>query len=222
MSLVKEPLIELYLYDKTDDFNKYRKYRDGQFVCEVMEMKKEVWRMKFGLFDHPRYFLHKKYGWNFPDRKVKDLSEKYQLLNAVYFIHAVADTDGDLAMMSLDYLLNYDMKSIPSYEIRKVFIAVREQEITKNDMKEIISRMVAGEKFDVIIKEDKWKKLDDITPIVRRVFDANLETIRESKDRKKIKNWLVGQVMKETKGACDPVLANVLINNFEQELDNSS
>jgi aspartyl-tRNA(Asn)/glutamyl-tRNA(Gln) amidotransferase subunit B len=77
-----------------------------------------------------------------------------------------------------------------------------------------------GKKPSQIVAEDKLEVVSDeqqLGEIVRKVVDSNPESVRDYKNGKtKAIGFLVGQVMKETKGKADPRLVNKLL---AEELD---
>jgi len=53
---------------------------------------------------------------------------------------------------------------------------------------------------------------DDLYPIVQRIVDANPQSVEDYKNGKaKALGFLVGQMMKETKGKANPSMVNDLI-----------
>ena len=77
-----------------------------------------------------------------------------------------------------------------------------------------------GKKPSQIVTEDKLEVVSDeqqLGEIVRKVIDSNPESVRDYKSGKtKAIGFLVGQVMKETRGKADPRLVNKLLT---EELD---
>lgn len=80
---------------------------------------------------------------------------------------------------------------------------VVEKAITATMGKVVLDRMFDGEKLDDILKDDAFKitSSDEVEGIVDRVLEANPDQVGELKaGKEKILMWLVGQVMKASRG----------------------
>lgn len=106
----------------------------------------------------------------------------------------------------------------PPSDFGKLVAAVYDKKITATMGKEVLTRMYLREEVDEILKDDKYKisSGDDMIEFVRKVIEANPEQIAELKEGKdKILGWLVGQVMKESKGKANAGEVNKM---FREEL----
>ena len=103
---------------------------------------------------------------------------------------------------------------IPEKYFGKLVGAVVDKEITTTMGKEILQRMYDGEDFRKIIDEDKYKvsSNDDMLDFVREVINDNPDQVAELLSGKdKVIGWLVGQVMKKSKGQANAADVNKTI-----------
>ncbi len=88
-------------------------------------------------------------------------------------------------------------------------------EVSSKQGKEILNEMLKGEDPESIAKEKGMKQLSDesaILAIVTSVLDDNPQSISDFKNGKdRALGYLVGQVMKRSKGQANPKLANELV-----------
>ncbi len=117
--------------------------------------------------------------------------------------------------------LQIDELKIKPEDICSLVNLVEEGKITSNQAKEIFSKMIeTGEKPEKIVKEENMELLDDdakIAKIVDDVLSKNKTAIEDYKKGKtNIASWLVGQVMKASKGKANPETANRLVMQFLQ------
>ena len=96
---------------------------------------------------------------------------------------------------------------------------VESKQVSARQGKEILATLFeTGGAVDSIIKEMGITQISDsqeIKKIVEKVLQANPSQCEELKNGKlKVKAWLVGQVMKDSKGAADPVLVNSMIDEL--------
>lgn len=118
-------------------------------------------------------------------------------------------------------IINEQKISIDELKVKPIHIAqlvnlIEEGKITSNQAKEVFSQMVeTGKEPSIIAKEKGLELLDDdseIAKLVDDVFAKNIQAIEQWKNGKtNVLGWLVGQVMKESKGKANPSLANKLV-----------
>ncbi len=108
-----------------------------------------------------------------------------------------------------------DTKMTPEY-LAKMVNLVADNSISGKQAKTVLEIMlVEGKNPDIIIEENGMKQLsnkDDIIKLIHIVFARHPEVVEEIKagnDRKT--GFLVGQVMKESKGQANPGLTNQLV-----------
>lgn len=89
------------------------------------------------------------------------------------------------------------------------------KEISSKQAKEVLEMMLEGEDPVKIVKEKGFKQVSDegaILKLVKEVLDENPESIRDYKNGKdRALGFLVGQVMKKSKGQANPKLASQLV-----------
>ena len=89
------------------------------------------------------------------------------------------------------------------------------KEITNQVAKEIIPDLLSKDiDLDKIVEEKNKNNLseDDLKTIINTIIDNNLESLKDYKEGKdRAVKYLMGQVMKETKGSANPSAANKLL-----------
>lgn len=96
---------------------------------------------------------------------------------------------------------------------------IKESKINNNAGKKVFRKMVEeGKKPETIIEEEGLAQIGDASEIeamVKEVLDENPESVeqyRNGKDR--VVGFLVGQVMKKSRGKANPQMANELLTKF--------
>ena len=123
--------------------------------------------------------------------------------------------------------------------LNKHFIKLEESKLTKDNFiklvelldkktisskqgKEVINILLdTGKDVLDIVKENKMEQISDnslVLDIVTKVIDANPDSVKDFKDGKdRAVKYLMGQIMKESKGQVNPGLANqVLIEELKK------
>ena len=90
-----------------------------------------------------------------------------------------------------------------------------------NNIKDLIDMFLEEDKsIEKIMKEKNIQNIKDdslIKDIIKKVIDNNLESVNDYKSgHDRALKYLMGQVMKESKGQVNPALANKLL---KEELD---
>ncbi|MHA1231565.1 MAG: Asp-tRNA(Asn)/Glu-tRNA(Gln) amidotransferase subunit GatB, partial [Candidatus Helarchaeota archaeon] len=81
--------------------------------------------------------------------------------------------------------------------------------------------METGKKAPQIAKEEGFLRIDDpeiIKQYIEQVFKENQKAVNDALKDPKAVHFLVGQVMRLTKGCCDPPLLNKLIKEKLESL----
>ncbi|MFW2331779.1 MAG: Asp-tRNA(Asn)/Glu-tRNA(Gln) amidotransferase subunit GatB [Nitrospinota bacterium] len=123
---------------------------------------------------------------------------------------------GELLRIMNDQKLNFaDLKIKPDM-LAEMIRLVKEKTISAKTGKEVMAQMQSSGKLaSVIIEEEGLIQISDervLEDIVKKVLDANLSQVNEYKAGKdKVVGWLVGQVMKESKGKANPAMINKII-----------
>ena len=92
--------------------------------------------------------------------------------------------------------------------------AIVDKKVTATMGKDILSRMIEGEKIDELLEDEKYKVSsdDEILKFVKEVIEANPSQVEEYKSGKeKVLGWFVGQVMKASKGKANAGEVNKLL-----------
>ena len=99
--------------------------------------------------------------------------------------------------------------------LAKLVNMIEEKAVSTKQAKEILELMLEGEDPEVIAKEKGMKQLSDegaIAALVAEVLDENPQSIADFKNGKThAQGYLVGQVMKKSKGQANPKLAAALV-----------
>ena len=108
-----------------------------------------------------------------------------------------------------------DLKIKPE-QIAELVNLIEDGKIWSNQAKEVFAKMIeTGDEPSKIVCESNIELLDDqakIKTIVENVFAKNEKAVTEYKNGKtNVLGWLVGQVMKESKGKANPKIANELV-----------
>ena len=134
---------------------------------------------------------------------------------------------------------NWLMGDISAY-LNKEQVELHDTEITPNSLAEMIKLIDNGtisskigkkvyielikhgsDDVEALVEEKGWIQLSDpakLQPIINDILDQNEQSIQDYKDGKdRAKGFLVGQIMKETRGKANPQVVNQLLS---EELDN--
>lgn len=124
-----------------------------------------------------------------------------------------------------------DMKidSVPSDNFKDLIVLLKDREITDRVFVDVLRIMLdqikAGEECempsDIVARLGLSKGSDDeFTDILKKIIQANPQAVSDYHSGKgNALNFLVGQVMKETKGRADPKSLNKLITDFIAKLE---
>jgi len=139
---------------------------------------------------------------------------------------AVGDYQRVANFLVVEYLrrvkeLNLELgEGLKAEHLKELFKLVDSGRLTWNQAKEIVfpemletgrsPSEIAEEKGLFVIRDE-----DKLREIVRKVIQSNPKAVQDAKKSKKAVNFLVGQVMRETKGKADPKLVRKII---EEEL----
>ena len=117
---------------------------------------------------------------------------------------------------------NEDIEStkVTPANFAKLVNMIDSKEISSKQAKDVLEAMLEGKDPEVIVKEKGLKQVSDegaILSIVTAVLDENPNSIEDYKGGKdRALGFLVGQVMKKSKGQANPKMASMLV---KQELD---
>ncbi len=124
-------------------------------------------------------------------------------------------------LSELKALLNANQVSIERSPISAAALAgllrlIENQTISGKIAKDVLPLMFeSGKSADAIVKEKGWVQVTDtklIEEIAAKVIEANPKSVQDFKaGKKQALGFLVGQVMKESKGKANPQLANEIL-----------
>ncbi|MGN0729264.1 Asp-tRNA(Asn)/Glu-tRNA(Gln) amidotransferase subunit GatB [Treponema sp.] len=210
---------------------------DYRFVVEpdikpftVSEDLVQIAHSKVGeLPEAKRTRLKSDYGLS--DFDVETLTSSREL--AVWFEEAAAGTKNpkrtaNIILTELLAKLNEDKKEISDVSITPAHIsglvnAIDSHKISSAQGKVVFARMLeTGKLADEIIKEEGMEVVSDageIGLIVDKVIAANPKAVADFKSGKtNVVGWLMGQVMKESKGKANPAEASSLVQKKLSEI----
>ncbi len=130
---------------------------------------------------------------------------------------------GDLRKLSKKHsVILSNSKVTPEYLVELVQL-VQSGSVSKNIAKDVLSTVFnTGESPEDVIRKNNLAIIGDqdkLAKIVSKVIEANPKIVEDYKNRNaNAIKFLVGQVMKETKGQADPILARQLLEKLLQSL----
>lgn len=126
----------------------------------------------------------------------------------------------NLLLGEISAYLNKNNKNILDTKLTKELFEnlvnkLDKKEITNQVAKEILPDLMEKDiDLDKIVEEKNKNSLsiDDLKVLINTIVDNNPESVKDFKEGKdRAVKFLMGQVMKETKGSCNPGLANKLL-----------
>ncbi|NCC88317.1 MAG: Asp-tRNA(Asn)/Glu-tRNA(Gln) amidotransferase GatCAB subunit B, partial [Clostridia bacterium] len=107
-----------------------------------------------------------------------------------------------------------DNPLIPQH-LAQMIAMIKKQEISGKQAKIVFEEMMQGKDPKKIVEEKGMKQMSDtdaILSMVTQVLDANPQSIEDYKNGKdRAVGFLVGQVMKMSKGQANPAMTNKMI-----------
>ena len=104
--------------------------------------------------------------------------------------------------------------------LSEIIEMVETNKISSKQGKDVFNAVLEQNKEPKVIVEElgirQITNEDELRVIVNEVIDANLKMVEDYKNGKNIFNFFVGQLMKQTKGQANPVMANKVM---KEELD---
>ena len=204
---------ELVLTGENKYFLFFDKYVDGEFKTTSCKMKDKEWKKRFGILENPSSFFENTHGWKIESNKLKFLIDKYNhdILALYRNLYSLLKDDSSFIDFAISFLLEHDMKYYNHHNVLNIFKMVRNDKFNTTDMKNIFSRLLT-EKYEDVINDSKYQKQSD--DIIKNTI---ITLVKEHSEKLKknptpMRKWLIGQVMKELKGKCDPLVVKELIN----------
>ena len=111
-----------------------------------------------------------------------------------------------------------DIKFTPA-NLAKLINLVDKGDINLSTAKKVLNEMFeSGKDAEVIVEEKGLKQMNDtgeIKVIVEKILNDNPQVVEDLKGgKKKAAGFVVGQVMRQTKGKANPGIVNQLINEI--------
>ena len=180
-------------------------------------------------FPTPKLLINK--GFKTTENRLKEYFDVFEsdLELGIYYLYACCSdfkehTDEFLKLMLGSVLKYINDNNIPINEIYRVisptdlqrfYFCQLAEMFSSNDGKKIIIRIIKKEQLDIILKDYNNKiSIDDIQFLLNKLFEQNPKQVNKAKKNIKLRNWFVGQIMKETKGQSDPEVIKNLINKI--------
>ncbi|CAG8618634.1 11220_t:CDS:10 [Funneliformis mosseae] len=116
--------------------------------------------------------------------------------------------------------IKFDHNPVTTQQLGSIIDSIETDEITAKIGKKVLAQMISGEKrlTPDIIQEKGWKQLtnmDELETICKNIISKNSEQVYQYKQgNKNIYQWLVGQVMRETKSKASPKLVNDILTKY--------
>ncbi len=100
----------------------------------------------------------------------------------------------------------------------EMILLIDDATISSKIAKRVFNELMKEEVEDVraLVEEKGWAQLSDpaqLLPIINDILDNNEQSVADFKDgRDRAKGFLIGQIMKETRGQANPAVVNKLLN----------
>lgn len=132
---------------------------------------------------------------------------------------------GDLkALLNEMEIEIWESKVTPAHMVELVSL-VKDGILSGKMAKEVLKEVVSTGRMPKKIVEEKGLRaiasMESLKEIVERVFSENPEAVRDALRQEKAVHFLIGQVMKATKGSADPLMANEAVRRRLEEIASS-
>lgn len=123
---------------------------------------------------------------------------------------------GDLLKVLNDKVIDYSQIPISGENLAKMINLIDSGKISGTIAKKVFNLMFETNKNpEIIVKEEGLELVSDenfIKSLVKRVLENNPKSVEDYKNgKKKAMGFLVGQMMKESKGKADPQIINKIL-----------
>lgn len=130
-------------------------------------------------------------------------------------------TASNLLLGDISAYLNKNDKQIQDTTLSKerflsLLASLRDAKITNKNVKDILIELLEStDEIDVILKNKGIENISDttlLTQIIKNIINMNPQSVNDYKEGKdRAVKFLMGQIMKETKGSANPAIANQLL-----------
>jgi aspartyl-tRNA(Asn)/glutamyl-tRNA(Gln) amidotransferase subunit B len=183
-----------------------------------------------------------------PDARVKRLIEQYGLrpqtakvlvsrkVLADFFEDAAKMYRGDVGRLA-NYIVNDLLNWLKDEDLRPLYSRVKPSHVARvmelvdsgvisiRQAKELAEHLVrTGEEPDKLVEKLGYTRIADpekLRPIVEKVIRENPRAVRDALRNPRAINFLVGMIMRETRGRADPVVARRLVEEALRKLRRS-
>lgn len=210
----------------------WEKFYNHKSECVVMSITKEAHKRAFWMLRPPyEFFIERGYFVTEDNANALQKLTGSDWANTCYWMEAACFEQKSIGdevikwligplteLMDGKVILKSRILKFPAMDFGILVAAVMNKKITPTMGKEVLTRMHQGEDVDSVLEDDKYKVSsgDDMVEFVRKVIEDNPSQIADLKEGKdKILGWLVGQVMKESKGKANAGEVNKM---FREEL----
>jgi aspartyl-tRNA(Asn)/glutamyl-tRNA(Gln) amidotransferase subunit B len=145
-------------------------------------------------------------------------SDYYEAVKSSELIHPVSAANWIVNILKVENIDKIDAK-----KLSKIIKFVEKHVISGTKGKEIMQKVIdSGSDPDEIIEKEGFRTIsseEELEKIIKDVIKKNEKSVADyRKGKKEALGFLVGQVMRETKGQADPQIANkLLIINLEKD-----
>jgi len=192
---------------------------EGFAMPELPEEKRERFKAEYVLKDEAVSGLVR-------DKKLSDFFEdaiseskvetEKPVLAEIVYNYLVSDLVG---LMNLKYL-GWDELRVSPHAFGELIAMIFKKEISSRVAKDVLKKMIeTGKEPNVIVKEEGLEQTSDkgfIEAAVQKVIDSNPNAVNDyKKGKEEAFQFLIGQVMRETKGKTNPAaLKEILKRNI--------
>ena len=183
-------------------------------IGELPKDKKERFRQEYNLSEYVAHVLtNEKALADFYERVAKDYHDPKQVANWLM---------GDFLRLVKENNLSYDELKISPEQLKEILKLIDQGTISNKIAKIVFEEMFkSGKDPEVIVKEKGLVQISDsnqLEVIVNKVLQNNPQVILDYKaGKERAFKFLIGQVMKETRGKANPQMVNQIVLKKLQE-----
>lgn len=125
---------------------------------------------------------------------------------------------GDVSAYLNEEQVEIDETNLTPEALAEMILLIEDETISSKIAKRVFNELTKEPVADVraLVEEKGWAQLSDpaqLLPIINEVLDNNEQSVADFKDGKdRAKGFLIGQVMKETRGQANPGMVNKILN----------
>lgn len=125
---------------------------------------------------------------------------------------------GDLSAHLNKEQVEIDETTLTPKALAEMILLIDDATISSKIAKRVFNELLKAEVSDVraLVEDKGWAQLSDpaeLLPIISQILDENEQSVADFKDgRDRAKGFLIGQIMKETRGQANPAVVNKLLS----------